>query len=84
MMTMVSNQQRGKEHFVIYKGTIVSWYSTWMINDDDEKEQQHFCHLQRHYRELITRWDDNHHYDDAELEPKGKEHFVIHEGTLVS
>jgi hypothetical protein len=52
-------------------------------DDDDEKEQQHFCHLQRHYCELITRWDDNHH-DDAELEPKGKEHFVIHEGTLVS
>jgi hypothetical protein len=25
MMTMVSKQQRGKEHFVIYKGTIMSW-----------------------------------------------------------
>jgi hypothetical protein len=57
-----------------------------MINDDDDddvKEQQHFCHLQRHCRELIIRRDDNHHYDDAELEPKGKEHFVIHEGLSV-
>jgi len=56
-----------------------------MINDDDDDdEQQHFCRLQRHYCELITRWDDHHDDDDAELEPKGEEHFVIHEGTLVS